>query len=334
MFPDAPEWIQALVLGIVQGLTEFIPVSSSGHLVLVPALAGWERHGIAFDVALHVGTLAALLVFYRADLWGMTRALVGRQPSDERAFYRRLLVLLVVGSVPVAIVGLTLRGAVESVFAAPTTAAWLLLVTAAVLVGGERIADRRDAGRRRRQDPVAETPTASDAPLAHPANRLEQPTSAAADTSGPADGPAEASGDTSDEAVDPASTRGVGLESLSWRQAVLVGVAQSLALLPGLSRAGLTISAGVAAGLSRSAATRFAFLLGLPAIAGAAVVSIPDVDDLATISGTELAVGILAAAVSGYLAIAFLVRLVSRIGIDRFAWYLVPLSALSLVVLR
>jgi undecaprenyl-diphosphatase len=311
LFPDAPEWIQALVLGVVQGLTEFIPVSSSGHLVLVPALAGWERHGIAFDVALHVGTLLALLVFYRTDLWGMTRALVNREVSEERTFYRRLLVLLILGSVPVGIVGLTLRGAVESAFDTPTTAAGLLLVTAAVLVGGERIADRREARQRRQRDPVAEVPTLSDAPMARPADELH-PSSA---------GPAQ-------------RTRGVELESLSWRQAVLVGVAQSLALLPGLSRSGLTISAGVAAGLSRTAATRFAFLLGLPAIAGAAVVSIPEIDDLSSMSATELSVGVLAAAVSGYLAIAFLVRLVSRVGIDRFAWYLVPLSALSLLVLR
>jgi undecaprenyl-diphosphatase len=311
VFPDAPAWIQALVLGIVQGLTEFIPVSSSGHLVLVPALAGWERHGLAFDVALHVGTLVALLVFYRADLWGMTRALIVRTPSAERAFYRRLVVLLILGSLPVAIVGLTLRGAVESVFAAPSTAAGLLLVTAAVLVGGERIADRRDV--RRRTDQVIASPRGSQAGSArHTDEALPSAI----------DGPAA-------DAV-----RGVELDVLSWRQALLVGVAQSLALLPGLSRAGLTISAGVAAGLSRTAATRFAFLLGLPAIAGAAVVSIPDVDDLSTISGTELAVGILAAAVSGYVAIAFLVRLVSRIGIDRFAWYLVPLSAVSLLVLR
>jgi undecaprenyl-diphosphatase len=323
VFPDAPAWIQALVLGIVQGLTEFIPVSSSGHLVLVPALAGWERHGLAFDVALHVGTLVALLVFYRADLWGMTRALIVRTPSAERAFYRRLVVLLILGSLPVAIVGLTLRGAVESVFAAPSTAAGLLLVTAAVLVGGERIADRRDV--RRRTDQVIASPRGSQAGSArHTDEALPSAI----------DGPAA---DALPSAIDgPAAdaVRGVELDVLSWRQALLVGVAQSLALLPGLSRAGLTISAGVAAGLSRTAATRFAFLLGLPAIAGAAVVSIPDVDDLSTISGTELAVGILAAAVSGYVAIAFLVRLVSRIGIDRFAWYLVPLSAVSLLVLR
>jgi undecaprenyl-diphosphatase len=311
LFADAPEWIQALVLGIVQGLTEFIPVSSSGHLVLVPALAGWERHGIAFDVALHVGTLLALLIFYRADLWGMTRSLVSREASEERAFYRRLIVLLAIGSVPVAIIGLTLRRALESVFDTPTTAAALLLVTAAVLIGGERIADRREVRRARRADAVADTPTLSDVPSARPADQLP---AAAADR--------------------VEATRGVELDALSWRQAVAVGFAQSMALLPGLSRSGLTISAGVAAGLSRTAATRFAFLLGLPAIAGAAVVSIPEIDDLGSISGAELALGVVAAAVSGYLAIAFLVRLVSRIGIDRFAWYLVPVSAVSLLLLR
>ena len=289
---DAPGWVQALVLGMVQGLTEFIPVSSSAHLVLVPALAGWERHGLAFDVALHLGTLAALILYYRRDLFAMARSLTTRTPSPERDGQRRLIVLLAVASVPVAVVGLSLGDAVESLFAAPVATAWLLLVTALVLVGGERL--------HRRQ--------------------LTRHTSTGHDSAGvPAD---------PEEPFDPAQQR------LGLRQVLIVGVAQSFALLPGLSRSGLTISAGIAAGMSRPAATRFAFLLGLPAIAGAAIVQLPHVDDLDRISTVELLIGVASAAVFGYLAIALLVRLVSRAGIDRFAWYVVPLSLISLFILR
>lgn len=287
---DAPGWVQALILGMVQGLTEFIPVSSSAHLVLVPALAGWERHGLAFDVALHLGTLAALILYYRQDLFSMLRSLTARTPSAERDGYRRLIMLLGVASVPVAVVGLTLDDAVESLFAAPVATAWLLLVTASVLVGGERL-HRRHLARETSGDPAL-MPAAAD------------------------------------EVFDPARER------LGLRQVVLVGVAQSFALLPGLSRSGLSISAGIAVGMSRPAATRFAFLLGLPAIAGAAVVQVPRVDDLDRISTVELLVGVSSAAVFGYLAIALLVRLVSRTGIDRFAWYVVLLSLVSHVILR
>lgn len=289
---DVPGWVQALLLGMVQGLTEFIPVSSSAHLVLVPALAGWERHGLAFDVALHVGTLVALILYYRKDLSKMVLSLTTRTPSPQRDGQRRLIVLLTVASAPVAVVGLTLGDAVESLFVAPAAVSWLLLVTALVLVGGERLHRRRLA---QASSPVHDLAVV------------------------PADPEA---------ALDPAS-QGLGI-----RQVLIVGVAQAFALLPGLSRSGLTISAGIAAGMSRLAATRFAFLLGLPAIAGAAVVQLPHVDDLNRISTAELLVGVASAALFGYLAIALLVRLVIRTGIDRFAWYVAPLSIVSLFILR
>lgn len=292
MLADAPDWVQALILGVVQGLTEFIPVSSSAHLVLVPALAGWERHGLAFDVALHLGTLVALFAYYHRDLRGMAGAIVSRTPSPERDDYRRLVWLLALGSVPVAIAGMSLEDAVESVFAAPETTAWLLFVTAAVLVGGERL-------HRRKRVEVAV--------------RLSSDGGSALESEGPTD---------------------VGRERIGWGHALAVGVVQCFALLPGLTRSGLTISAGVASGLSRPAATRFAFLLGIPAIAGAAIVQVPQLDGVGSMSPTALAVGIVSAAGSGYLAIALLVRLVSRAGIDRFAWYVVPAAIASLLVLR
>lgn len=204
----------------------------------------------------------------------MLRAVLDRIPSAERRVHRNLILLLALASLPVAIAGLTLEGAVESLFSSPRSTAWLLLVTAAVLVGGERL------HRRRRSEDTIPAPTA------------------------------------------------VGL-----RQALVIGAAQAFALLPGLTRSGLTISAGIATGLSRPAATRFSFLLGIPAIAGAALVQLPQVNDLGSISLVEMVVGIVASAVSGYAAISMLVRLVSRAGIDRFAWYVVPVAIMSLIVL-
>jgi undecaprenyl-diphosphatase len=311
MVAEAAGWVQALVLGIVQGLTEFIPVSSSAHLVLVPALAGWDRHGLAFDVALHLGTLLALLVYYRADLWGIARAVTTRTASPERTIYRRLLGLLVLASVPVAIAGLTLDDAVESVFSSPQATAWLLLGTGVVLIVGERLHQRQ-----LQRDPAVAARDRRSVP--------------------PAGGTAAAGADALEEEgmVEGTVAGTVTVERMGARHALTVGLVQMFALLPGLSRSGLTISAGIGAGLSRPAATRFAFLLGIPAIAGAAIVQVPQVDDLGTVSSSELLVGVVAAAVSGYLAIAYLVRLVSRAGIDRFAWYVLPLAVVSLFILR
>jgi undecaprenyl-diphosphatase len=311
MVAEAAGWVQALVLGIVQGLTEFIPVSSSAHLVLVPALAGWERHGLAFDVALHLGTLLALLVYYRADLWGIARAVTSRTASSERTVYRRLLGLLVLASVPVAIAGLTLDDAVESVFSSPRATAWLLLGTGVVLIVGERLHQRQ-----LQLDPAI---AARDRRSVPPAGGTAAAGAEALEEEGMAEGTVAGT---------------VTVERMGVRHALAVGLVQTLALLPGLSRSGLTISAGIGAGLSRPAATRFAFLLGIPAIAGAAIVQVPQVDDLGTVSNVELLVGVVAAAVSGYLAIAYLVRLVSRAGIDRFAWYVMPLAVVSLFILR
>jgi len=311
---EAAGWVQALVLGIVQGLTEFIPVSSSAHLVLVPALAGWERHGLAFDVALHLGTLLALVIYYRADLWGIARAITTRAPSDERTMYRRLLGLLVLASLPVAVAGLTLDDAVESVFSSPTATALLLLLTATVLITGERLHQRQLRRHAVIPDPVD-----------------------GVGGDGGDGGDGEDGKDGGDGLRRPAPDEAAGaitVERMGVREALIVGLFQTLALLPGVSRSGMTISAGIGAGLSRPAATRFGFLLGLPAIAGAAVVQLPRVDDLDTVTTSELLIGIAAAAVSGYLAIAFLVRLVSRAGIDRFAWYVVTVSVISLIVLR
>lgn len=310
-----PTWLQAVVLGIVQGLTEFIPVSSSGHLVLVPYVLGWDRPGLAFDVALHMGTAAAIVLYFRIELLGMAVSLFrGGTPAGR--LYRRLAVLLVLATVPVAVAGVTLEETFERIFETPTIAASLLLVTAAVLVVGERWRTRRVAASR----------------TAAAAAREEGGAVWTGDWVG--DVPAEAP--VPDVAAlevgdDPDDPDGTTLEAIGVRAALAIGLAQTFALFPGMSRSGTTIMAGVAAGLTREAATRFSFLLALPALVGAAVVSVPDLATPGPYSGGDIAGGVLASFVSGYLAIAFLVRLVARTGLTVFARYLVLAGTMGLL---
>ncbi len=270
--------LRGLVLGVVQGLTEFLPVSSSAHLVLVPYFAGWPAPGLAFDVALHLGTLAAVLWHFRGDLVELARGLVGGGPE------RRVLGLLVVGSVPVAVAGLALESSVERVFAEPLWTAGLLLVMAVWLVAGERFAGR---------------------PVPLPA----------------------ATGDGPDDRETTESTR---LLSLRWSDAALVGVAQAAALLPGISRSGSTIATGLLRGVGRQAAARFSFLLSIPAIAGAIAVQLPDLP-AAQVALGDVAVGVVAAFVSGLWAIRWLLRFISTRRLTGFAVYLAVLASVVLV---
>lgn len=303
-----PSWLQAVILGFVQGVTEFVPVSSSGHLVLLPHLLGWERPGLAFDVALHLGTAAAIVVYFRAELFGMAAAFLPGRGTPQGRPYRRLAVLLVIGSVPVAIVGLAAKDWFERVFETPAVASLFLFVTAATLVLGERLRAQR-VGRALRTR-VGQRGNTDVGPRG---KGREAPTLPAAEAG-----------------HDPEDPRGMSLQRVGVRQAVVIGLAQCLALFPGMSRSGTTITAGIAAGLTRTAATRFSFLLALPAMAGAALVSLPGLAEPGPYSGGEIVGGVIASAVAGYVAIAFLVRLVARAGLTVFVHYLLLAGAVGL----
>jgi undecaprenyl-diphosphatase len=302
-----PAWLQAVVLGIVQGLTEFVPVSSSGHLVLVPYLAGWEHPGLAFDVALHIGTAGAIVLYFRRELLAMARGVLTRGDSPDNRLYRRLAVLFLVASVPIGIVGLTLRETFEEAFATPPVAAALLFVTASILVGGERWRARRVRTARVRARGGSPAP--------------------AGGVAAPSTAPAVHALPLGDDPEDP---DGRTLDRVGLRQALWIGAAQCLALFPGVSRSGTTIMAGVAAGLTRQAATRFSFLLALPALAGAGILSLPDLTEPGMFAGREIAVGVMAAFVSSYLAIRFLVAFVSRQRLNVFAAYCVVAGVVAL----
>jgi undecaprenyl-diphosphatase len=269
---------QAVILGVVQGLTEFVPVSSSAHLVLVPFLFRWPVPSLAFDVAVHLGTALAVVVYFGADLLGILRGAVrtisGRGMDRDRAD-ARLIPLLVVGTVPAAVAGLLLEGLFEDLFTgraavdragAPLTAL-LLVGTAALLLSAEAVYGRRTHGHR-------------------------------------------------------------GMDSISVMDALVIGLFQAVAILPGISRSGATIGAGMFRGLSREAAARFSFLLSLPAILGAAIIALPDLPPEADLG--PFLVGAAAASVAGFAAIAFLLTYLRTRTMRPFALYCLVVAVVAL----
>jgi undecaprenyl-diphosphatase len=254
--------LQAFVLGALQGLTEFLPVSSSAHLSLTPWVMGWTPAGLGFDLALHVGTLAALGWYFRHEwrslvLGGIT-LLRERGPVDDAS---RRTWFVIIATVPAAIAGVLLEDYAETVFRAPIITAIALIVMGAVLWAV-------------------------------------------------------------DAKVPPVRERA----SMTWRDALLVGLAQCLALVPGVSRSGSTITAGRALGFDRSAAAVFSFVMSMPITLAAAILKVPDAVRESGIT-LPLVVGVLTAFLSSYLAIAVLLRYVSKRGYGIFAIYRFALGA-------
>ena len=269
------EIIQAIVLGIVQGLTEFIPVSSSGHLVIVPWLLGWGPQSLFFDTVLHWGTLLSIVAVFWRDLWSIFVAtlasLARRSLTDPNA---RLGWFIVVGSIPAAITGILFKDFFEALFSSPLAVGFFLLFTAAILAGSEQLAQRIKA--------------------------------------------------TDD------------LTTMRWRQAILIGLAQAIALAPGISRSGSTMAAGLATGIRRAEAARFSFLLGTPAFFGAALLQLLDTleADPSNLSAQvpALLVGMVVSALVGYLTIRGLLAYLRRRSLYLFAIYCLVVGLLVILL--
>lgn len=258
--------IQAIILGVVQGLTEFIPVSSSGHLIIMQRLLGVSEAGLAFDVALHLGTLLALVLFFYRDIGQLAAGLFRRTEQTKLAWW------LAAATLPAVVAGVLLQGLAESSFRSLRLVSFNLVAVGLLMLAAERVAARRPA------------------PLA--------------------------------------AARVTG------RQAMIMGLAQAMALVPGVSRSGSTITAGLFAGLSRLAAARFSFLLAIPITFGAIVKVVLSGDTLQLI-GQELgifAAGIITAFLSGFVAIRFLLRFVAKRRLDSFAYYRFALGGLILLL--
>lgn len=308
--------IQALVLGIVQGLTEFIPVSSSAHLVLVPWALGWTfepEAAFAFDVLVQLGTLAAVIVCFWRDGIDILRAAIGALRTRRWA-EGRLAWLLILATIPAAAGGVLLKDLVEQAFASPTASAGFLLGTATLLGLSEVLRRRREE-----RTPVAGAVAGNVA------------------GAGAGAGPGAVAG-TGDGAGELGKIPRDALEELQPADALLIGTAQMLALFPGISRSGSTIAAGLARGLPRPQAARFSFLMSVPIMLGAGLVAGADLTSLADAGAltAPLAVGFLSAALVGFLAIRWLLRFLARRSLWVFSAYcaLAGLAGLGLSLNR
>ena len=257
------DYVQAIVLAIVQGLSEFLPISSSGHLILIPHFFGWSDQGLAFDVAVHIGTLLALLLYFRRQLGTMVTAWLDSVFRRRHSRDSRLAWQILVATVPVGVAGLLFGDLIEANLRSPLFVAGTLSFFGVLMY----LADRFGRGER-------------------------------------------------DEF------------SLSWPQALAIGCAQALALMPGTSRSGITMTAGRALGLSRSGAARFSFLLAIPGIGAAgAYEGLKLVTSPAPVDWQPMVVGVVFAALSGIACIHFLIRFIERIGLLPFALYRLFLAA-------
>ena len=263
---------QAIVLGIVQGLTEFLPISSSGHLRIVPAFAGWEDPGAAFTAVIQLGTMAAVVLYFREDLVRISRAWLAalRDPSRRSELDARLGWYLILGTVPIVIFGVAFKHEIENgardLYLIGTT----LIVLGLVLLAAEQVS-------RRERD----------------------------------------------------------LSSITRRDAVVIGFAQALALIPGVSRSGATISAGLFLGMDRVSAARFSFLLSIPAVVLSGLYELKDVVNGSAEGAAGLgatAVASVLAFISGYLSIAFLLKFLTTHTTGVFVAYRIVLGAAVLAL--
>ena len=330
--------LRAIILGIVQGVTEFLPISSSAHLSIVPRLLGYAAPTLAFEVLLHFGTLAAVAAYFARDLWAFLLCLVapGRLGPEETRTRLRLLGLLALASVPAAVVGFLLQDWADQQTARPLRASVWLVLTTVIMIAAELY----DRARRSRGGPEggeaapAGVWTAGDA---RSGGRLGSP-------SGGPGGAGSGSGVRGEGGA--GDVRGAGrvhggggpvsaereLDRLPVAKATGIGLGQALALVPGTSRSGITISVGLFEGVSREAAARFSFLLSIPAILGAGILKLDDLTG-ATETPAQLVAGTLAAAISGFLAVSFLIRLLRTRTLWPFIWYRLVAGGLFVLLL-
>ncbi|MDG4475822.1 undecaprenyl-diphosphatase UppP [Thiovibrio frasassiensis] len=263
--------IEAIIFGIIQGATEFLPVSSSGHLALAHYFLGAQESDLAFDVALHLGTLLAILAYFRDDFWQMGKAVLGlQQEPSETARLRKMTLFIAIATIPGALAGLLLGQAAENYFRHPALVATALAGAGVLLL----LADR--TGKRTR-----------------------------------------------------------AFEKITLMNALLIGLSQACAIIPGVSRSGSTITCGLAMGLTRQAAIRFSFLLSAPIIFGAGMHEIPKIIKNGMVEGQTIlyVAGFLAAAVSGYMFISFLMQYIRARSFAIFAYYRFLVAALVLIAL-
>ena len=263
--------LHAAVLGMVQGLTEVLPISSSAHLILIPKFLRWPESGLTFDVALHLGTFIALCLYFWRDIIELTFNFFGGLARGFHNQSNRLPLYIIAGTIPAAIVGKTMEAPIEQIFrSSPLIIAGILIIFALLL--------------------------------------------AFADTMG---------------------AKRWKMDRINLYSALIIGFAQSLALVPGVSRSGITITAALLIGFNRDTAARFSFLLSLPIVAGAALLKLGHLVQQGVPAGelTPMLIGMITAAVFGYLSVALLLKLVQRSSLYPFVWYRLVVGAGAIVLL-
>jgi undecaprenyl-diphosphatase len=255
--------LQAVILGLAQGLGEFLPISSSAHLVLIPWLLRWTDPGLTFDVALHVGTLVAVVLYFWKDWW----QLIIKGFTDVRTVKGRLFWYLVVATVPGAIAGFLLEKIAETLFRSPLLIAIMLILMGIFLYWS-----------------------------------------------------------------DHRSSKNIEMNNITFRTSLLIGISQALAIIPGVSRSGITMTTGLLMGLTREGAARFSFLLSTPIIFGAAMVKLPGVISNSSVITADFMIGMAVSCMTGIASIGFLLRYVQTKDFLPFAWYRFALGALVIVI--
>lgn len=252
-----------ILLAVMQGLTEFLPISSSAHLILLPELSGWADQGLAFDVSVHVGTLTAVVWYFRHDLRVMLRDWFASLLARKNVGESRLAWAVGLGTIPVGLAGLLFQHQVETALRSPTVIAWATLIFGLLLWWADA------QGKRQRSE-----------------------------------------------------------HSIGWRDVVVIGVAQAVALIPGTSRSGITMTAGLMMGLTREAAARFSFLLSIPVIVLAGGLNGLELLESSTpVDWSALGMGALFSAVSAYICIHLFLKMLERIGMLPFVIYRIALAA-------
>ncbi|WP_066965208.1 undecaprenyl-diphosphate phosphatase [Microbulbifer sp. Q7] len=250
------ETFQIIILALIQGITEFLPISSSAHLILPNQVLGWPDQGLAFDVAVHFGSLTAVLIYFRKDVWHLIRDGLGGFRSGQFSDEGRLAWLIVLATIPAGLVGLAFKDFIETHMRSSAVIAATTILFGALLWWADVHGARRD-----------------------------------------------------------------DLGKLNWKKALMIGAAQAIALIPGTSRSGITMTAGLMLGMKREAAARFSFLMSIPVIALSALLLTLELLDTHSVPWGSIFLGIVLSGISAYLCIHFFLQFISRIGMAPFAIY-------------
>lgn len=269
--------LQSITLGIVQGLGEFLPISSTAHLILVPFFTGWEDPGLAFDVAMHAGTLLAVVIYFWRDWMEIFEIFLGKKIfsnknkamscSYESNYSKNILWLLVIGTIPGGLIGFFLEDLVDGILRSPYIIAFALSFFGLILYLVDKYASHKRE-----------------------------------------------------------------LDKINIKDVLIVGLAQAAAIIPGVSRSGATITAGLALGLSRVSAARFSFLLSTPIIFGATLNQLPDL--ISNGMNSSVILGIIFSAISGYIAIKYLIKFVQNSSYKIFFWYRLALALMIILAIN